>query len=114
MTHTPEQVQSLFIQAKLAAKAAVKDYYVNKLQGQDAMPCGFGWVEIYGIRANSKIGKVFAEFGCKKSYNGSITVWDPGEYRGQNIDAKYAGAKAFAQVFKDAGFDKVYACDRMD
>ena len=107
------EVRNLFEAGITAAKQAVQTYYRDTLKGQDQMPCGFGWVEIYGVRANSKIGKVFQEYKCRKTSNTAFTVWNPGQYMGQNISCVYEGARAFAQVFKAAGFE-AYACDRMD
>jgi hypothetical protein len=110
---TQTEVRDLFEDGILAARQAVQTYHRDVLKGQDQMPCGFGWVEIYGVRANSKIGKVFDEYKCRKSSTKAHVVWNPGQYFGQNVSCVYEGAKAFAQVFKAAGFE-AYACDRMD
>lgn len=104
--------------AVLAEKAT--DAYVNtKLGGQDAYPCGFAWVNIYShdgkkIRANSKMGKALASLGIKKSdYDKCFRVWNPSGSMLQNMDAKYAGAQAYAQHLKSYGFE-AYAQERMD
>ena len=107
------EVRNLFEDGIKAAKQAVQTYYRDKLNGQDQMPCGFGWVEIYGIRSNSKIGKVFDEYKCRKSSTKAHVVWNPGCYMGQNVSCVYEGAVAFANVFRAAGFE-AYPCDRLD
>jgi hypothetical protein len=112
-TLTEAEVRTLFEAGITAAKQAVQTYHRDKLKGKDQMPCGFGWVEIYNVRANSKIGKVFDEYKCRKSSSGAHVVWNPGCYMGQNVSCVYEGAIAFAQVFKAAGFE-AYACDRLD
>jgi hypothetical protein len=100
-----------------AKRIAIKDanqYFQEKLNGQDAYCCGFAWVNIYGIRANSKEGKELKSLGIKKDdYYKSFMVWNPSEHNCQNIDTKYIGAESFAKVLRDYGF-KAYASSRLD
>jgi len=76
--------------------------------------CGFGWVEVYVNRTNSKEAKELLAAGFKKDYKPKcLTVWNPGGSGTQSMDIKEAGAQAFAQVLQKAGL-KAYACSRAD
>jgi hypothetical protein len=76
--------------------------------------CGFGWVEVYVNRTNSKEAKELLANGFKKDYKPKcLTVWNPGGSGTQSMDIKEAGAQAFAQVLQKAGL-KAYACSRAD
>ena len=64
-----------------------------------ALNCGFGWVVIRPathpfvrwLKANS-VGH--------KHWKSGWEIWNPGEFGGQQIDHKYAGAKAYAEVIE--------------
>lgn len=95
--------------------------------------CGFAWV-IVRRKANPdfiKAMKSAAAFGSGGSRHdlGSPTGWankgqrttatdwsfhGPGEYRGQSMDIKEVGAKAFAKVLSDAGLIDVSVYTRGD
>ena len=76
--------------------------------------CGFGWVEVYVDRTNSKQAKELLASGFKKDYKPKcLTVWNPGGSGTQSMDIKEAGAQAFAEVLQKAGL-KAYACSRAD
>jgi hypothetical protein len=109
---TNEQLDTILVQAYTAAiKAATKKY--DELGG-DRFMCGFAWVDIYGIRGNSKLGKQLAGFGIKKdTYKKAFSIWDPAGLNVQNIDIKEAGADAFARVLESYGFT-AYAGSRLD
>lgn len=96
------------IQARTAAKA-----FLAKHGDRDA--CGFAWVDVYGVRSNSKVGKWLAAAGFRKSYTGSLQLWNPSGFPTQSISILEAGAEAYAAVIKSKlGLDKVYAGSRMD
>jgi len=115
----PMTVEKVFNEASAMAEQTTDSYVQEKLGGQDAYPCGFAWVNIYEyegkkIRANSKMGKALAEMGVRKSdYDKCFRVWNPSGTMLQNMDAKYAGAVAFANHLKKFGFT-AYAGERMD
>jgi hypothetical protein len=93
------------------AKAVADEMY--KRYG-DAYACGFAWVEVYGVKLSTKLGKEFKALGFDKSWNkGSIYLWNPSGYGGQNIDIKEQSAQAYAKVFKDAGY-RAYVGSRLD
>ena len=115
----PMTVEKVFNEASVMAEQTTDAYVQEKLGGEDAWPCGFAWVNIYEyegkkIRANSKMGKALAELGVRKSdYDKCFRVWNPSGTILQNMDAKYAGAVAFANHLKKFGFT-AYAGERMD
>jgi len=98
-------------EAFTAAKTAEADYLAQ--YGEPGY-CGFGWVEVYVDRTNSKEAKALIAAGFKKDYKPKcLTVWNPGGSYTQSMDIKEAGAVAFAEVLQKAGL-KAYACSRAD
>ena len=79
----------------------------------EPMYCGFAWINIYGIKGNTKLGKRFKAAGVERSYDGSLQIYNPSGHRGQSMDVKEAGAEAAANVFTKYGF-KCYAGSRAD
>jgi len=109
---TNEQLDRILGEASAAATIAGKEMF-DKMGG-DRFCCGFAWVDIYGIRGNSKLGKQLSNFGIKKdTYKKCHSVWDPAGLPVQNIDIKEAGAYAFAKVLESYGF-KAYVGSRLD
>ncbi len=113
MNYTQEQVNKIVEEAKLAARVAAETFFREKLHGQDQYSCGFAWVDIFGVRSNSKIGKALAFGGFRKSYTRSLQLWNPAGLGVQNIDTLEAGAEAAAKVFERYGF-RAYAGSRLD
>lgn len=99
-----------------ASAAAVKaaDEMLAKMGG-DRYACGFAWCEIYGVKMSTKIGKEFAKLGFRKGYGAGagIELWNPSKSQVQNVDIKEAGARAYADVFRQHGFN-AYANSRLD
>lgn len=112
-TVTPEMVSTIVEEAKVAAFEAADKFFKDKLGGQDAYACGFAWVNIYGVKMNTKVGKAMKEAGLRKDYSGSVCMWNPSKYGCQNVDTLEAGAQAAADVFKKYGF-RAYAGSRLD
>ena len=112
-THITEQlVQDATNEAAMAARTAAKDFYSKH---GDRGACGFAWVNIYGVRSNSKLGKWLAAAGFRKDYTGALSLWNPSKAAVQSIDILEAGAYAYAEVIKaKLGLEKVYAGSRMD
>jgi hypothetical protein len=113
ITATPEQIPAIVAEAQTAAEAAARKYFVEKLGGRDQFACGFAWVDIYGIKGNTKLGKAFAAAGVRKSYTKSLQMWNPSKFGCQNVDTLEEGARAAAAVFKKYGFE-AYAGSRLD
>lgn len=110
---TENQIPTIIQEAKDAAYIAADKFFKKELGGEDAYACGFAWVNIYGIKMNTKMGKAFKEAGLTKDYTGSINMWNPSRYGCQNVDTLEAGAIAAADVFKKYGF-RAYAGSRLD
>jgi hypothetical protein len=112
MTH--EQIPQIIEEARIAAREAAEKFFQEKLGGVDQYACGFAWVNIYGIKGNTKIGKAFIANNIRKNYNGSAyEMWNPANIGCQNIDTKEAGANAAAEVFRRYGFE-AYSGSRLD
>jgi hypothetical protein len=75
--------------------------------------CGFAWVNIYGIKGNTKLGKRMKAAGFTKDYTGAYSIWNPSGLGTQCMYTKEKGAEACAAVFKAAGFT-AYAGSRAD
>jgi hypothetical protein len=113
ITATPEQIPAIVAEAHQAAEAAARKYFVEQLGGVDRYACGFAWVDIYGVKGNTKLGKALTQAGVRKSYTKSLQMWNPSKFGCQNVDTLEAGARAAADVFKRYGFE-AYAGSRLD
>jgi hypothetical protein len=104
---TAEQIRS----GKALAEAAGREMYA-KIGERDA--CGFGWVDVYVDRTNSKQAKELLAAGFRKDYKPKcLSMWDPAGIPTQSISVKEAGAYAYAEYLSKLGL-KAYAGSRMD
>ena len=105
-------VTAEFITAGLElAKGAAQAMY-QQVGERDA--CGFGWVEVYVDRTNSKQAQELIKAGFRKDYKPKcLTYWDPAGVPTQSISVKEAGAYAYATYLEALGL-KAYGCSRMD
>ena len=85
-------------------------------QHGDRDACGFAWVDIYGVRSNSKLGKALIANGFRKdSYDKSLKFWSPDKTTTQSVAAKEAGAQAFVTVMQNSFEDiRIYVGSRLD
>ena len=113
MNYTVEQIRNLVDEAKAKAYAAADEHENKYYPGGGWGACGFAWVNIWGIKGNTKLGRVMKAAGIEKDYSGAHSIWNPSKYPTQNVSTLEAGAQAAAQVFKDAGFT-AYAGSRLD
>ena len=113
LTYTEAEVQEIVRRAQSAAELAARKYFQEQLGGRDQYACGFAWVDIYGVRSNSKVGKALSAAGMRKSYTKSLQMWNPSKFGCQNVDTLEAGARAAAAVFKQYGFE-AYAGSKLD
>ena len=111
--YSQEQINTIVEEARTAAYIAADAFFKDKLGGQDRYSCGFAWVDILGIKGNTRIGRYLKAAGLRKSYTGSLQIWNPAGYACQNIDTLEAGAEAAAKVFEKYGF-RAYAGSRLD
>ena len=109
-TYNAEAVQTACNEALIQARTAAKDFF-QKHGDRDA--CGFAWVDIFGVRGNTKLGRALKEAGVSKSHTGAFQIWNPSNMYVQNVDTLEAGAQAAADVFKKYGFT-AYAGSRLD
>jgi len=104
---TAEQIQA----GKALAEAAGQAMYA-KVGERDA--CGFGWVEVYVDRTNSKQAQELIKAGFKKDYKPRcLSMWDPAGVPTQSVSVKEAGAWAYANYLNTLGL-KAYAGSRLD
>ena len=106
------QVEVVVLEAYVEAAKACRTYLA--VHG-DRDACGFAWVNIYGVRSNSKLGLALKKAGARKDYTGSLQFWNPAKSGTQSISALEEGASAFAKVLKEKlGLEKCYAGSRLD
>jgi hypothetical protein len=105
-------VTAEFITAGLElAKGAAQSMY-QQVGERDA--CGFGWVEVYVARTNSKQAQELIKAGFRKDYKPKcLSMWDPAGIPTQSISVKEAGARAYAQYLTALGLT-AYGCSRLD
>ena len=104
---TAQQIQA----GKTLAEAAGQAMY-QQVGERDA--CGFGWVEVYVDRTNSKQAKELIKAGFRKDYKPKcLSMWDPAGVPTQSISVKEAGAQAYAEYLRALGLT-AYAGSRMD
>ena len=107
-------VEAAHQKALAAAEQASRAFADRHMNGEDGGACGFSWVDIYGVRSNSKLGQALKAVGFAKSYTGSLQLWNRW-WQGQSVDAGEHGATAYATVLKqELGIDKIYSGSRLD
>jgi hypothetical protein len=107
-----EAVQDALNEAGIQARTAAKAFYD---QHGDRDACGFAWVSIWGVRSNSRLGKTLQSYGFRKSYDGSLQLWNPSKAGVQSISILEAGADAYAKVLRERlGLERCYSGSRMD
>jgi hypothetical protein len=111
--YSVDDIRQIVAEARRAAYMAADTYFHDAMDGRDAGACGFAWVEIYGIKGNTKLGKNLKAAGVEQNWNRVFQIWNPSSYPVQNIDTLEAGARAAAEVFKGYGFT-AYAGSRLD
>lgn len=111
--YTKEQVAEIVREARQAAYEAAMKFFQERLGGKDQFACGFAWVNIYGVKGSTKVGRALIENDVRKSYTGGLQMWNPSGMMVQNVDTLEAGAEAAAEVFKRYGFE-AYAGSRLD
>jgi len=110
---TQEQVNQIVKEAQQAAYEAAMKFFHDKLGGKDQYACGFAWTNIYGVKGNTKLGKMLKQAGVKQDYTKAFQIWNPSGMFVQNVDTLEAGAEAAAKVFQKYGFE-AYAGSRLD
>ena len=123
-THTQDNTL-LVDTARTAAVKAQEDFLAKWTADTggneygEPMYCGFAWVTIYPEqKGNTKLGKLerrgIESMGESKDRTGkAYQLWNCTGYAGQSMDVKEAGAQAYADVLRGAGF-KAYMGSRAD
>ena len=124
MTDMRQLFQAACKAANEAQDQAIKD-------GKDvfAMNCGFAWVIVRPARgpfitwckaqAKDLRNSCFPDVRHSainygdNAHGGGWQFWSPGDYMGQIVDVKMAGAEAFAKVLREAGLE-AHAGSRLD
>jgi len=110
-TFNARLVQDACNEAGIQARTASKAFF-DRHGDRDA--CGFAWVDVYGVRSNSRLGKTLQSFGFRKSYTGSLQLWNPSGAATQSVSILEAGADAYAKVITEKLGVKAYAGSRLD
>ena len=109
-TLTQEQVNEIvaeaFAEANKAAREALARY-------GDRDACGFAWTNIYGVKGNTRLGKMLKAAGVRQDYTKAFQLWNPAKLPVQSVGILEAGAEAAADVFRRYGFE-AYAGSRLD
>ena len=111
--YTVEDLKTMVQQAQEAAYRAADVFEQEHFPNGGWGACGFAWVNIYGIKGNTRIGRNLKQAGVEQSWDKSFQLWNPSKYPTQNVDTLEAGARAAAEVFKRYGFT-AYAGSRLD
>lgn len=107
-------VEQAHVKALTEAQKAAQAFSNQHFGGRDGGACGFAWVDVYKVRSNSKLGKALQAVGFRKSYTGSLQLWNKW-WPGQSVDAAEQGAGAYARVLKEElGIENCYAGSRLD
>jgi len=111
--HILENIQKILDEARSAGNAAASEYFIKELNSKDAYPCGFAWVEIHGVKGNTKLGKYLKLVGVRHNDYNRCFEFHGTDMMVQNMDVKYEGAKAASAVLRKYGFN-AYAMERID
>jgi hypothetical protein len=109
-TYSVDYLKQLLAASQQAAQDAGLQFI--RTHGEQGY-CGFAWVNIYGVKGSTKLGRNMKAAGFAKDYTGAFQIWNPSGLGTQCMSTKEAGADACAAVLKAAGFT-AYAGGRAD
>lgn len=107
---TQEQVTAIVAEAMAEARKAAEAFLA---QHGDRDCCGFAWTNIYGVKGNTRLGKMLKQAGVRQDYTKAFQLWNPAKMPTQSLNVLEAGAEAAADVFRRYGFE-AYAGSRLD
>jgi len=114
MNYTAPELKSILAEAEVAAHNAAMTYFTKTLGGKDSYPCGFAWVEIHGVKGNTKLGRAMKAAGIRQSsYSKVFEVSNMSGLNVQNVSVKEEAAGAASAVLSKYGF-RAYPCSRLD
>jgi hypothetical protein len=108
---TNAELHAIYEEASEAAQTATRAL-IDK-HPEQWFPCGFAWVRIRPARGKFVNYLKLINAGRVDEYEGGYVVYNPSGNSTQWMDAKYAGARAFADVLKKHGI-KALAEQRID
>jgi len=120
LSNTAEMLAAAHEAAKVEAHKAAQGVLDRHFGGEDGGACGFAWATFYPTaKGNTKIGKAeraaIEAIGFRKDYTGKAwQLWNPADHRCQSVDAKFAGAQAYAKHFEAATGVSLSYGDRLD
>lgn len=106
-----ENLRQIIAESKRLADDAASRVAVR--EGGDYGMCGFAWVEIHGIKGNTKLGRLLKKIGVGQDWKRVFYIWNPSGLLVQSINIKESGADACAKYLRSKGFD-AYSCSRLD
>ena len=65
MEYTQEQINSIVQEAQTEAYKAAEKFFREKLGGRDQYACGFAATNIYGVKGNTRLGKMLSAAGVR-------------------------------------------------
>ena len=104
MNYTVNEIKAIIAEATQAGRNAAADAY-ERNGNTDWDACGFAWVNIWGVKGNTKLGKALKAAGIQQDYTRAFSIWGGQFYSGQSISIKEAACSAARDVFKRYGFD---------
>ena len=105
-----ENLRQIIAESKrLAADAARR---AAAREGGDYDSWGFTWVEIHGIKGNTRLGRMLKKVGVRQGYNRAFHIWNPSGLSVHSISIRGAGAEVCANYLKSKGFDAC-VCSRI-
>lgn len=107
----PSYVEHAVTNATQAAKEASSAYLK---QYPHVYPCGFAWVEVYGVKGSTKLGKALIACGMHKNYGSGLRLSGNAWSMSQSMGANEEGARAAAKVLGDLLGVRAYAASRID
>jgi hypothetical protein len=104
-----DNFEEIHQQALAAAQTATQNYLD---QHGHADCCGFAWVEVFGVKGNTRLGRTMCSMGFRPM-GGYLQLWNPSGSTTQAITAKEEGARAYATTLRNHGIT-AYMGSRMD
>lgn len=117
-----QEFLALYNKAHTAGHEAAMNKTPNPVTFQDSISgqkyyeteglCGFAWIIVRP--GTSRFARWLKEQNKARtdSYYGGVCIW-VSDYN-QSVEKKEAYARAFAEILKDAGYNRVYAMSRLD
>ena len=91
MNFTQEQINAIVAEAQVEARKAAEACHA---QYGDRDACGFAWTNIYGVKGNTKVGKMLKAAGVRQDYTKAFQIWNPSKFPTQSMNILEAGAAA--------------------